>query len=153
MPPIEIGDHVPDIKLPDQDGNPVSPADFKGSKTVVLYFYPKDNTPGCSAEACGFRDAYEDFVDAGAEVIGVSSDSEESHRGFAASRKLPFTLLSDERGDLRKAFGVAKTFGILPGRVTYVIDREGIVRHMFNSQLFVGRHVTQALEVVRSLSN
>ncbi len=151
MPAIAIGDRVPDLSLSDQDGKMVSMSDFHGKRAVVLYFYPKDNTPGCTVEACKFRDAYEDFSDAGAEVVGVSSDSRDSHQAFASARRLPFTLLADEAGELRRAFGVPKTLGLLPGRVTYVIDRKSVVRHIFNSQLFFDRHVSEALAVVRTL--
>jgi peroxiredoxin Q/BCP len=125
-------------------------ADLRG-RIVVLYFYPKDGTPVCTKEACAFRDAYEDFVRAGAVVIGVSSDSLDRHATFAAGHHLPFLLLADEDGSLRKAFGVTKTLGLLPERVTYVIDQEGIVRHEFSSQFSADRHVTEALEIVRHL--
>jgi thioredoxin-dependent peroxiredoxin len=118
----------------------------------VLFFYPKDESPICTKEACSFRDAYEDFVKAGAVVIGVSADSTESHRAFATGRRLPFTLLSDPDGAIRHAFGVPKTMGILPGRVTYVIDRDGVVRHIFNSQFAADRHVEESLKIVRQLS-
>jgi thioredoxin-dependent peroxiredoxin len=142
---IEAGQPAPDFALPDAEGKPVRLADFRGKKAVVLYFYPKDDTPGCTAEACSFRDSYEDFQDAGAEVIGVSSDSASSHAKFAKRHKLPFTLLSDAKGEVRKKYGVPSTMGLLPGRVTFVIDKKGIVRHVFNSQLLATRHVSEAL--------
>ena len=106
----------------------------------------------CTKEACRFRNAYDDFAQAGAVVLGVSSDDAESHQAFAAGHRLPFVLLSDTEGALRKAFGVPKTLGFLPGRVTYVIDREGIVRDVFCSQLSADRHVAEALAVVRQLA-
>jgi thioredoxin-dependent peroxiredoxin len=146
---IEIGELAPDFTLPDQSGQPVSLSDFKGQKAVVLYFYPKDNTPGCTAEACAFRDSYEVFKEAGAEVIGVSSDSADSHQGFAARHQLPFILLSDKGGKLRKQYGVPATLGLLPGRVTYVIDKEGVIRHIFNSQFAATRHVEEALKILK----
>ena len=118
----------------------------------LVYFYPKDNTPGCTTQACSFRDSYAEFTDAGAVVIGVSGDTSESHKEFAASRNLPFLLVSDRDGELRKAFGVPTTFGIIPGRVTYVIDREGIVRMKFNSQLNPKRHIDEALQMVKQLN-
>jgi peroxiredoxin Q/BCP len=118
---------------------------------VVLYFYPKDHTPGCTIEACTFRDAYQDFRQKGAEVVGVSSQSAASHQAFAAKNKLPFTLLADEGGQVRAAYGVPKALGFLPGRVTYVIDRGGVVRHVFNSALNMKRHVTEALGVLAAL--
>ena len=116
----------------------------------MLYFYPKDHTSVCTAQACAFRDRYEVFKAAGAEVIGISSDSVESHRHFAQEHELPFLLLSDEGGIIRKRYGVSTAFG-LPGRVTYVIDRQGIVRHIFFSQFTSEKHVTEALETLRTI--
>ena len=152
MPTLQVGDTAPDFSLPSQTGQPVSLADYRGKSAVVLFFYPKDGTAICTKEACSFRDSYEDFVQAGAAVIGVSSDSADSHQAFASGHRLPFVLLSDAAGSLRKAFGVPKTLGIMPGRVTYVIDKEGVVRHVFNSQFAADRHVAEALAVVRQLS-
>ncbi len=152
MASVQVGDHAPDFALTSQAGQRVSLAEFRGSKAVVLFFYPKDGTSVCTKEACGFRDAYEDFVQAGAVVIGVSSDSAERHKAFASGHRLPFVLLADTDGSLRRAFGVPKTLGIMPGRVTYVIDKEGIVRHVFNSQFAADRHVAEALAVVRELA-
>src|SRR5947207_6435431 len=126
--------------------------DYRGRKAVVLYFYPKDDTPGCTKEACSFRDQYQDFQDAGAEVIGVSSDPAASHEKFAAKYHLPFVLLADRSGAVRKQYGVPATFGLLPGRVTFVIDRQGIVRHVFNSQLQATRHVEEAIAALRALA-
>jgi peroxiredoxin Q/BCP len=147
---VEIGDVAPDFTLKDQRGQTVSLKDFLGKKAVVLYFYPKDNSPGCTKEACKFRDSYEDFKDAGAEVIGVSSQSEESHSIFSTTFALPFILLSDEEGKVRSRYGVPTSFGFLPGRVTYVIDKGGIIRHIFSSQLNPEKHVEEALRVLRS---
>ena len=148
---IAVGDKAPEFQLHDQNGRTVSLADFRGKKAVVLYFYPKDETPGCTKEACSFRDSYEDFVKAGAEVIGVSGDSVGKHQAFAEHHRLPFTLLADEGNALRKAYGVPATLWILPGRVTYVIDRGGTVRHVFDSQLQATRHIDEALGVIRKL--
>lgn len=150
---IEVGDRAPEFSATAHTGETIRLADYRGKKSVVVYFYPKDNTPVCTTEACSFRDAYSDFTDAGAVVIGISGDSEESHKEFAASRKLPFLLVSDQNGELRKAFGVPTTFGIFPGRVTYVIDPEGIVRMKFNSQLNAQGHIDEALRVVRQLGS
>jgi peroxiredoxin Q/BCP len=133
------------------DGSAVELKDLVGQKTIVLYFYPKDETAGCTAEACSFRDSYEDFKAAGAEVIGVSSDDAASHQSFKKHHRLPFTLLTDPHGVAAKAFGVKKTFGLIAGRVTFVIDRSGVIRHKFDSQVRVQKHVDEALEVVRSL--
>jgi peroxiredoxin Q/BCP len=151
MAALKVGDRAPDFTLPSQDGNPVSLADFAGKNAVVLFFYPKDESPICTKEACSFRDAYEDFTKAGAAVIGVSSDSAESHEKFASRHRLPFLLLADEDGSLRKAFGTPKTLGVLPGRTTYVIDKEGVVRLIFNSQLSASDHVAEALKMVEQL--
>jgi len=148
---IKVGDRAPDFTIKNQRGEPVSLKDYLGKKAVVLYFYPKDNSPGCTKEACKFRDSYEGFKDAGAEVIGVSSQSVESHSIFSTSFNLPFSLLSDEDGRVRSLFGVPSSLGLIPGRVTYVIDKEGIVRHMFSSQLDPERHVEEALQILKSL--
>lgn len=152
MASIQVGDHAPDFTLASQSGQQVSLAGFRGRKAVVLFFYPKDGTAVCTKEACSFRDAYEDFVQAGAVVIGVSSDSAESHHAFASGHRLPFVLLADTDGAVRQAFGVPKTLRIMPGRVTYVIDKAGLVRHVFNSQFAADRHVSEALAVVRQLA-
>jgi thioredoxin-dependent peroxiredoxin len=152
MPSIHVGDAAPDFTAQSHTGQQVSLADYRGKNVVVLYFYPKDETTICTKEACSFRDAFEDFIHVGAVVIGVSSDSAESHQKFAAHHRLPFVLLSDEGGSLRKAFGVPKTLGVMPGRVTYVIDKEGVVRHIFNSQFSADRHVSEALNIVRQLA-
>jgi thioredoxin-dependent peroxiredoxin len=152
MTTINIGDQAPDFSLPSQNGKAISLADFRGKCSVVLFFYPKDESPICTKEACSFRDAYEDFVKAGATVIGISSDSAESHQAFAEHHRLPFLLLVDTNGNLRKTLGVPKTMGILPGRVTYVIDKEGTVRLIFNSQLSAADHVAEALKMVEQLA-
>jgi thioredoxin-dependent peroxiredoxin len=119
---------------------------------VVLYFYPKDDTYGCTREACSFRDSYDVFAEAGAQVIGVSSDSVGSHEQFARKHDLPFVLVADEGGLLRQRYGVTTTLGLLPGRVTYVIDRQGVVRHVFSSQTQLNGHARGALAVVRELA-
>ena len=147
-PGVKVGASAPDFTLADANGKDVRLADFRGSP-VVLYFYPKDDTPGCTKEACSFRDQYQDFQDAGAVVLGVSSDSSESHRNFAERHRLPFTLLADRGGKVRKLYGVPATLGLLPGRVTFVIGGDGVVRHVFNSQLDATRHVAEALDVLR----
>lgn len=148
---IQVGDKAPDFTLPAQSGAQVRLQDRLGARVVVLYFYPRDDTRGCTAEACAFRDSYEVFADVGAEVIGVSSDSVSRHAAFAGKHQLPFTLLSDQGGRVRKLYGVPAVLGLLPGRVTYVIDRQGTVRHVFNSMTSIGQHVGDALEVVRQL--
>ena len=152
MASIGVGDTAPDFTKTTQDGDTISLSQYRGDKAVVLYFYPKNETSGCTAEACTFRDNFEDFVEAGAVVIGVSQDSERSHKSFAANHRLPFLLVSDRDKALQEAYGVPKTMGLLPGRVTYVIDREGTVQHVFNSQLNPKKHVREALDVVKRLS-
>lgn len=146
----QVGDAAPDFTLPTQSGDSVRLADYRGRQAVVVYFYPKDNTRGCTAEACAFRDSYEVFQQAGAEVIGISSDSVDSHEQFAEQYRLPFILASDTGGKVRKRYHVPSTLGLLPGRVTYVIDREGTIRHIFSSQLNAERHVAEALRTLRA---
>jgi peroxiredoxin Q/BCP len=148
---IQVGDRAPDFTLPKQDGSTVSLRDLLGQGPIVLYFYPKDDTPGCTVEACSFRDAYEDFKDAGAEVVGISSDSAAEHKAFADKHRLPFTLVSDAGGKVRKLYGVPSTLGLFPGRVTYVIDQGGVVRHVFSSQINPQKHVREALVVLRRI--
>ena len=149
---VGVGDVAPDFTLPSQSGEEVSLRDFIGRKrAIVLFFYPKDDTPGCTKEACSFRDGYEQFEELQAEVIGISSDSVRSHERFVEKHGLPFVLLSDERGEVRKLYGVPNTLGLFPGRVTYVIDEEGVVRHVFSSQLQAARHVEQALEALEAI--
>ena len=147
---VKVGDIAPDFSLESASGQRVSLSDFRGMKSVVLYFYPKDETTGCTREACGFRDSYEAFKRLGAEVLGVSSDSSESHRKFAEHHTLPFTLLSDPKKVVRKLYGVRSSIGIIPGRVTYIIDREGRVIHIFNSQTRPEEHVREALRILKS---
>jgi peroxiredoxin Q/BCP len=148
---VQVGDQAPDFTLSTASGEKVSLKDFVGKKHIVLYFYPADNTAGCTAEACAFRDSYEAFKDAGAEVIGVSSNSEASHQQFASKHRLPFILLSDPRGTVRKRYGVPSAFGVIPGRVTYVIDKQGIVRHVFINQFQATQHIPEALKTLETL--
>ena len=150
-PSLRVGQEAPDFTLPDRDGKMVRLSEFRGRKAVVLYFYPKDNTPGCTKESCAFRDSYQDFLDAGAEVIGVSGDDSSSHERFATKYNLPFVLLSDRGGQVRAKYGVPATLGLLPGRVTFVIDRDGIVRHTFNSQFQPTQHIAEAITALRQL--
>ncbi|TAE54615.1 MAG: peroxiredoxin [Nostocales cyanobacterium] len=143
---IKVGDTAPDFNLPDQNGKMVSLQDFRGKKAVVLYFYPKDDTPGCTMESCAFRDQYEVFKSAGAEVIGVSGDSSQSHKQFASKHNLPFTLLSDQGDKVRKLYGATTAFGFIPGRVTYVIDQSGVVQYVFDSMFNFSGHVEETLK-------
>jgi peroxiredoxin Q/BCP len=146
-----VGDRVPDVSFRGPDGE-VRLRDLIGGRALVLYFYPRDETPGCTAQACSFRDRYQDFTDAGADVVGVSTDTARSHDSFARHHNLPFRLLTDEGGAAAKAMGVKKTLGLLPGRVTFVIDREGVVRMRWQGQMGAVRHVDEALQMVRSMS-
>lgn len=149
---IKKGDKCPSFTLPNQNGEKVNIDDLIGKKNLVIYFYPKDETSGCTQQACSFRDAYEDFKEIGAEVIGVSSDSIDSHNAFAKNHNLPFILLADNEKKVRKLFGVpSNLLGIIPGRVTYIIDKEGIVQGVFNSQTKFNKHVDEAKMVLKSL--
>ncbi|MFY0652982.1 MAG: peroxiredoxin [Cyclobacteriaceae bacterium] len=149
MSKIKIGDQIPKFSLEDQHGNMVSIETYLG-KPLVIYFYPKDDTPGCIREACYFRDQFEVFAEHGAEIIGISTDSPKSHLKFAKKYKLNFTLLSDKSREVEKLFGVKRSvLGLLPGRVTFVFDKEGIVRHVFNSQFKAEQHVEEALQIIK----
>jgi len=148
----QVGDRAPDFTLPDASGASVRLGDLLARKVVVLYFYPKDETAGCTVEACAFRDAYEDFTAAGAEVVGVSRDDAASHAGFATHHRLPFTLLSDTKGAVHELYGVQlRLGGLLRDRVTFVIDRSGIIRQEFSSLIDMRGHVKSALPAVRQL--
>jgi peroxiredoxin Q/BCP len=149
---VNVGDKAPDFTLDSQTGENVTLSDFFGKKNVVLYFYPKDETPGCTREACTFRDSYELFTDLGAEVIGVSADTVESHKAFAEHHNLPFTLLSDLDNNVRKLYGATSTLGFIPGRVTFIIDKKGVVRHVFSSQLQPEKHIEEAKEVLKRIN-
>ena len=150
---LSIGSKAPDFLLKDQDGNGVHFADRIGKKVIVLYFYPKDFTGGCTAEACAFRDSYEVFSDAGAEVIGVSADTSETHHDFAAKYRLPFTLLSDPGCKVADLYGLNKALGLFPARSTFVIDRDGVIRHIFESRVNMGAHIDEARKIVLELAH
>ena len=143
---LSTGDRAPEFSLISTSGKPVSLVDFLGKKMIVLFFYPRDGTPGCKAEALMFREKYDIFTNLNAEVIGVSSDTMDSHNKFASECDLPFHLLSDKDGSVRKEYGVGKTLGIVEGRVTYVIDKDGKIRHVFSSQLRPKNHVAEAIK-------
>lgn len=147
----KVGDAARDITLPDQDAVPVTLSALWAAGPLVLYFYPKDETAGCTAEACAFRDAYAVFRDAGAQVVGVSRDSAESHKAFAAHHRLPFVLLADVGGQAHLAWGIRKRWGLLTDRVTFVIDRHGVVRHQFASHLRMGAHIEAAVAAIKGL--
>ena len=147
-----IGDLAPEVSLYDQNNKLRNSKNIKG-KPLVLFFYPKDDTPGCTAEVCGFRDKYDLFKVFGAEVWGVSCDSLKSHKDFAKKNELPFPLLSDVDGKLRKEFGVPKFLGIIEGRVTYIIDRKGYIRHIFEDLLNSSKHVNEALTILNQIGS
>jgi len=149
---VKVGDRAPDFELVGQNNAKVHLSDYAGKKNVVIYFYPKDFTTGCTAEARAFRDSYKDFQDRETEVIGVSSDSVETHQRFTEACALPFALLSDAGKKLRELYGVPSTLGI-SGRVTFVIDKNGIVRHVFSSQLQPTKHIREALDALKTVSD
>ena len=148
---LGVGDRIPTFELADQNGDRHSSASL-GGRSLVLFFYPKDDTPGCTAEACTFRDHHANLTALGAEVWGVSGDDAVSHRRFAERYQLPYPLLSDKTGSLKRSFGVPKTFGLLPARVTYVIDQKGVIKLVFNNLLDGPAHVKEAESVVRTLA-
>jgi peroxiredoxin Q/BCP len=145
------GDPIPPFSVLDQDRKTWTRDDVLGEGPVIIYFYPKDETPVCTAEACHFRDDFAAFTDVGARVFGVSADSPESHATFAANHRLPFRLLADEGNAMKAAFGVKAAMGIFPGRVTFVVDAAGVVQHAFSAQLHAKKHVDEALRVLRTL--
>jgi peroxiredoxin Q/BCP len=149
---LNIGDSIPKFTLKDQNNNDFYIDKFLNKKPLVIYFYPKDDTPGCTAEACSFRDAFEVFKDLDAEVIGISADDVNSHKNFAEKYGLQFTLLADTENKVRNLFGVPKSLlGLLPGRVTYIVDKTGTIIHIFNSQLQTQKHISKSLSILKQL--
>lgn len=152
MNEIKVGSTIPAFTLSDQNGNLFDINSVLGKKNLVIYFYPKDDSPGCTAQACSFRDQFEVFSEADAVIIGISGQSVKSHKEFAEKHRLSFTLLSDEGNKIRKQFGVpTNLLGLLPGRVTYVADKSGKVIYTFNSQLQTEKHVDEALRILKGL--
>lgn len=152
MNKIEVGSKVPLFELYDQNGELFKLEKVLGKKNLVIYFYPKDDSPGCTKEACSFRDQFEVFADADAMIIGISAQSVESHLEFAKKYRLNYTLLSDTDNEVRKLFGVpASFFGLIPGRVTYVINKEGVIAYQFNSQIQAEKHVDEALRILQEM--
>ena len=148
---LKVGDKMPIFGAKDQDGNDFYIESVLYKKVLVIYFYPKDETPGCTKQACSFRDEYEDIKNAGAEVIGISGDSVKSHKKFAQNHKLPYILLSDNDKSIRKLFGVPTIMlGLIPGRVTYVVDLKGIVQMVYNS-MDASQHIPKSLEAIQKL--
>ena len=148
---VNVGDKAPDFTLVSQKGETVTLSDVIGNKNIVLFFYPKDKSKGCTQQACAFRDKYAVFKDLGAEVIGISSDDVASHESFADEFRLPFILLSDKKGKIRKLYKVKSTFGLIPGRVTYIIDKKGVIRHIFSSQFKPKKHIKEALQALEEI--
>ncbi|MEI7828365.1 MAG: peroxiredoxin [Prolixibacteraceae bacterium] len=152
MATVSVGSIIPEFSLKDQSGNNFDIQSVLGKKNLVIYFYPKDDSPGCTKEACSFRDQFEVFADANALIIGISSQSVKSHKEFADKYRLNYTLLSDEEGKVRKLFGVPTNFlGLIPGRVTYVVNKEGKVVYLFNSQIKAEQHVSEALKILKEM--
>ncbi len=151
-PRLKLGDEAPDFTLPSNLDKDFTLSELRGQKNVVLYFYPKDETVGCTKEACSFRDNYQQFIDIGAEVVGISSDSILSHKSFAENHKLPFILLSDPLKRVRKLYGAKGRLGLLPGRVTFIIDKGGIIRHVFSSQIQPTKHVQEAAQILKGIN-
>jgi len=152
MKAIQVGSIIPQFSLPDQNGNSFDINSVLGKKNMVIYFYPKDDSPGCTAQACSFRDQFEVFSEADAVIIGISGQSVESHKKFAEKHRLSFTLLSDKGNKIRTLFGVpTNLLGLLPGRVTYVTDKTGKILYTFNSQTQATKHVDEALRILKNM--
>lgn len=150
---LKIGDPIPDVQLHNQDDEVVSIRMFVGEKPIVVYFYPKNNTPGCTIEACSFRDHHDVFTKLGAEVFGISGDSVSSHKSVVERRKLPFSLLSDNQRIAEKAFGVKRDIlGLLPGRVTFIVDQNGVVVDIFSSAAQPGKHISASLQALKKIT-
>jgi peroxiredoxin Q/BCP len=149
---ISIGDTCPSFSLQNQNGQTINIQEYIGSKNLIIYFYPKDHTPGCTKEACSFRDAMQDLNNLDCEVFGVSADSVTSHKKFAEQFRLTFNLLSDIGNEVRKSFKVpANLFGLIPGRVTYVINKDGKVVHIINSQTNPDKHIKETIEMLKGM--
>ena len=150
---LQKGDRIPDISLKDQDNNLIPLRSFEEEYPLVIYFYPKDETPGCTREACQFRDQFDEFEALGAKIFGISGDSVSSHQKFIARHSLNFSLLSDPKREAEKAFGVPRTLlGLLPGRVTFVVDTSGIIQYTFNSATQAAKHTKEALNALRKFN-
>ena len=152
MTKLSVGSTIPQFSLNDQRGHLFNISSVLGKKNLVIYFYPKDDSPGCTKEACSFRDQFEVFKEADAVIIGISSQSVKSHKEFAEKYRLNYTLLSDDGNSVRKLFGVPTNFlGLIPGRVTYIVNKMGKVVFVFNSQMNAEQHVSEALNVLKEL--
>jgi peroxiredoxin Q/BCP len=145
---VKIGDKAPDFTLPSNTEENITLSEFFGKKNLVIFFYPMDESPVCSREAEAFRDLNESFKELNAEVIGISSQTVDSHKSFAKRHSLPFILLSDPSNKVRKQYGITSTLGIVPGRTTFVIDKEGIIKYIFSSQWQPTKHAKEALRAL-----
>lgn len=150
---LKVNDLAPDFDLPSHDGGRFKLSGLKGEKNVVIFFYPKDDSPGCTRQTCLFRDWHDDFTKHNAHLIGISSDSGSSHHDFAQKHNVPFMLLTDHGGAVRKRYGIKNDFGFIPGRATFVIDRNQVVRHIFVSQFNIDEHIEGALKALQSIDN
>ncbi len=151
MPRLAVGSEAPDFEAFSHKGSKVCLSELLQMGPVVLFFYPKDFTSGCTSQACSFRDAHDDFSNLGSTIIGISADSNESHQEFASKYTLPFYLVSDEKRCLHKKYQVGKSWGVLPERITFVIDTDRIIKNIFDSAVFVNKHSKNALQNVRDL--
>jgi len=149
---LKAGDTAPDFIAENQDGSQFHLHDYLGKKNIVLYFYPRDESGGCTKEACSFRDNYDVFKTTGAEVVGINSQSVESHKKFAKHHHLPYILLSDKGSKVQKLYGVPNKYIFVTGRVTFVIDKQGVIRDVFSSITDVEKHVTEALAILEGLN-
>ena len=150
MPRINTGDKLPNFRLLNQDGRLIDIANYLG-RPIVIYFYPKDDTIGCTKEACSFRDEYHRFSNVGVSVFGISADTVESHKKFKAKYRLPFDLLADEDNKVRNIFGVpSDLFGLIPGRVTYIADSHGLVRYIYNNEINAKKHIEESLRIINT---
>lgn len=149
---LKVGQEAPDFTLFDQNGNQVSLADFKGKQNVVLFFYPKDNSPGCTAQSCSFRDNYIGFKSLNTQVLGISDDSTESHKNFSQKNRLTYPLLSDRNGTVREKYDLKKFLGFLPPRTSFAINTDGKIVAVFSSQLQVSKHIDEMLKACQKMA-
>jgi len=154
MAELGIQDRIPEFTLLNQDGIEINSSELIGDQHLILFFYPKASTPGCTKEACKFRDEFADFEQANARVVGISTDSPKAQKAWAKKNNLQFTLLCDKNQQVRKQFGIkGSLFGLIPGRVTYIIDKSGMIQHIFSSQMNYEQHVVEALAALKKLND
>ncbi|MEM6643173.1 MAG: peroxiredoxin [Bacteroidota bacterium] len=149
---LKKGDKIPDVQLLNSKNESVNLRDYIG-KPLVIFFYPKDNTQGCTAQACGFRDHYDEFLAYDASIIGISKDTPGSHEKVISKRKLPYPLLTDQKGKVLKAFGVSTyLFGAISARCTFIVDKEGVIQYSFREDIQIGKHITKSLKMLEKLN-